>query len=367
MSTQLAKTELKFWLAFNQISVIGPIRWQRLLNYFYNLEDAWQANKHELIRAGIEPKVTNELISLRLEIDPDLELEKINRIEGKIITILDPDYPKLLKEIYAPPPLLYYLGKLNLNNDFPLAVVGTRKISDYGQQVTEQIVGELTAAGLTIVSGLALGIDVCAHQAAIKNGGKTIAVLGSGLDQIYPAQNRQTAQKIIETGGAIITEFPLGMPPLKHNFPQRNRIISGLSLGTLVTEAGVKSGALITARYSLEQNREVFAVPGNIYSQGSVGPNNLIKMGAKMVTEAADILEALNLEQAKEFKTVKEVVPENETEKILLELLNDQPLHVDKISQCARLDISVINSTLAVMEMKGMVKNLGNQKYIKAR
>lgn len=359
--------DLKYWLSFNQISAIGPVRWQRLLNYFSSLEYAWSACSSELIRAGIESKIVDELITKRAEIDPDLELEKLKINKGRVITILDPNYPKLLKEIYAPPPLLYYFGELDLNNDFTLAVVGARKISEYGQRTTSQIVNELARAGLTIISGLALGIDTCAHLATIESGGKTIAVLGSGLGRIYPASNRQTAQKIIDSGGAIITEFPISMPPLKHNFPQRNRIISGLSLGTLVTEAGERSGALITTKYALDQNREVFAVPGSIHNEGCQGPNNLIKMGAKVVTSSDDILETLNLAQAKDFKIIKDVVPENKTEKILFELLSGEPIHVDKLSQCAKLDISNVNSTLSIMEMKGMVKHLGNQKYAKAR
>ena len=367
MSNQMSKNHLKHWLAFNQITAIGPIRWQRLLDYFSNLEHAWQAGNMELIKAGLEPKIVDELMKKRPQINPDFELEKVEKLKINLLTILDDNYPKLLKEIYAPPPLLYYFGNLDLNNDFPLAVVGSRKISSYGKQVTQQLVNGLTTSGLTIISGLALGVDACAHQAAIESSGKTIAVLGSGLNQIYPASNHQIAQKITNLGGAIISEFPLGMPPLKYNFPQRNRIISGLSLGTLVIEAGEKSGALITARYALEQNREVFAVPGNIYNQGSFGTNKLIKMGAKLVTEVGDILETLNLEQAQNFKAAKKVMPDNETEKILLKLLNDQPIHVDKLSQCARLDISIINSTLSIMEMKGMVKNLGNQVYAKTR
>lgn len=366
MST-LLKNQLKFWLALNQISIIGPVRFQRLLNYFGDLARVWVAPNNELIKAGLEPKIAAELMNKRKEIDPDLELAKIEKIGVQIITTLDPDYPKLLQEIYSPPPLLYCLGKLDLNNDFTLAVVGSRKTSNYGRQVTEQIVAELSLAGLTIISGLALGIDACAHQAALNAGGKTVAVLGSGIDQIYPAANRQLSQKIIEKNGAIISEFPLGTPPYKSNFPQRNRIIAGLSLGALVTEAGGKSGALITAFCALEQNREVFAVPGSIYSQGSFGPNGLIKKGARPITSAAEILETLNLSRAKDFKSAKEIIPQNETEKILLEIITNEPTHVDKLVQSARLDISVINSTLSLMEMKGMVKNLGNQKYIKAR
>jgi len=364
---QISKDELKYWLAFNQINILGPSRWRRLLNYFPNLAAAWRSRSDELIKAGLEPKVVAEIISQRLKIDPALELEKIRNLKINVITTFDSAYPKLLLETYSPPPLLYYFGRLDLANDFPLAVVGTRKMSGYGKQVTQNLVSGLAKAGLTIVSGLALGIDACAHQTTLACGGKTIAVLGSGLNQIYPASNRALAQKIITSGGAIISEFPLGMPPLKHNFPRRNRIISGLSLGVLVIEAGQKSGALITAKYALEQNREVFAVPGNIYQDSSSGSNQLIKLGAKTTTEIFDILDSLNLAQTKNFKTIKELIPENETEKILLELITAEPVHVDKLVQCARLDISIINSTLSLMEMKGMVRNLGNQKYVKAR
>lgn len=359
------ENELPYWLAFNQISIIGPIRQQRLLNYFANLKDAWQAPLNELINAGLEPKIAEDLINKKSKINPKRELEKLEKINGQAITILDQNYPRLLKEIYAPPPLLYHLGEFDLSNDFVLAVVGTRKISDYGKQVTQRLTSDLALAGLTIISGLALGIDTCAHQAALNVNKKTISVLGSGLNQIYPATNRRLAEKIISSGGAVISEFPLEMPPLKHNFPLRNRIIAGLSLGTLITEAGEKSGALITAQLALEQNREVFAVPGNIYQTGSAGPNKLIKMGAKAVTSAADILETLNLSQANDFKAVLKLIPENEMEKNILKILDQEPLHIDKIVQSSMLDISVVNSTLSVMEMKGMIKNLGNQIYLK--
>ncbi len=360
MSIKTLKNDLKYWVGFNNIITIGPCRFNRLLKYFSNLETAWLAPISELLRAGLEQKVVEEIISRRREIDPDRELKKVEKLGIKVITILAENYPPLLKEIYAPPPLLYCLGELDLNNDFPLAVVGRRKISNYGQQITSQLVSELVNCGLTIISGLALGVDAAAHQATIKSGGKTIAVLGSGLDLIYPRANYHLAQNIIEAGGGIISEFPLGMPAFKSNFPQRNRIISGLSLGVLITEAGEKSGALITAKYALEQNREVFAVPGNIYTEGSGGTNKLIKMGAQLVTGAADILETLNLAQVKNFKAAKAILPETETEKLLLKLLADQELHIDKLVKLSRLDISVVNSTLAIMEMKGMIKNLGS-------
>lgn len=365
MSSQLSKQEIKYWLSFNQISFLGPVRFQRLLNYFPNLEAAFKSPFSELLSAGIEQNVAQIIVAQRLKINPDAELEKIERQKISVVTVLDKNYSKLLKEIYNPPPLLYYHGSLDLNNDFPLAVVGTRKISEYGRQVTQQIVKDLAEGGLTIISGLALGVDAVAHQSAVNCGGKTVAVLGSGLDLVYPISNHRLADKIIKNGGSIISEFPLGTPPYKSNFPQRNRIISGLSLGVVVTEAGSDSGALITAKYALEQNREIFAVPGNIYSQGSAGPHQLIKMGGQLITSAADILEVLNLQQAKNFKATKISIPETENEKKLLELLEKEPLHVDKLSQISRLDISVINSTLTVMEMKGLVKNLGGQKYVK--
>ena len=366
-TTEFNKNELKYWIAFNQLTVIGPIRWQKILSYFPNLKTAWQAPIQQLIQAGLETKIAQQVSEKRQGITPDLELKKIEKLNIKIVTILDEAYPKALKQAYGCPPLLYYFGNLDLNNDYCLAVVGTRKITPYGQRVTQDLVKELAGTGITIVSGLALGVDACAHQTTLDSNGKTIAVLGSGLDQIYPSANRQLAQKIIESGGAVISEFPLGTPPYKSNFPLRNRIISGLSLGTLITEAGIKSGALITGQFALEQNREVFAVPGNIYSLTSAGPNQLIKLGAKMVIQASDILETLNIKSAASAKQIKEIIPENETEKMLLEHLNAEPLHVDKLVQCTKLNISLVNSTLSVLEMKGIIKNLGGQTYIKLR
>jgi len=362
----LEKNELKYWLAFNQISTVGPRRWQKLLDYFGELKNAWMAPRNELFKAGMEEKITDELINQRSKINPEAELEKLQKTSGQAVTILDETYPGLLKEIYSPPPLLYCLGRLDLNGDFPLAVVGSRKISDYGKAVTEQIVNELAGSGLTIVSGMAIGVDAVAHQTALKAGGKTVAVLGSGINQIYPATNRNLARQIIESGGAIISEFPLGTPPYKSNFPQRNRIISGLSLGVLVTEATEDSGALITTKYALDQNREIFAVPGDIFRLSAGGPNKLIKLGAKAVTSADEILETLNLQQAKNFKAAQAVAPAAENEKKLLVLM-DSPIHVDNLARKSRLDISIINSTLAIMEMKGLIKNLGGQLYVKAR
>jgi DNA processing protein len=216
---------------------------------------------------------------------------------------------------------------------------------------------------------LALGIDALAHSSALEANGITVAVLGSGIgnEHIYPAENRYLAQKIASQGGAVVSEFPISMLPLKHNFPIRNRIVSGLSLGTLVIEAGLDSGALITARLALEQNREVFAVPGNIYNPSSAGPNSLLRMGAKLVTSAADILEALNLSQAVTFIETKKIIPETKEEEALLKLLSKEPTHIDKLIRESGLEAAKINSTLLMMEIKGQVRNLGGANYVLAR
>jgi DNA processing protein len=333
------------------------------------MDRAFNAPLKELIRAGIDEKTAEEFVIFKHQVEPDRLLENLNKEKIKILTIDDPAYPKLLKQIYDPPLLIYYRGQPEAFTDFTLAVVGTRKFTTYGQQVTEKIVRELVANQLTIVSGLALGIDTLAHAAAVDAGGKTIAVLGSGLDQqsIFPSQNRYLADKIEAHGGLILTEYALGTPPLSHHFPRRNRLISGLSLGTLVIEAGEKSGAVITAMHALEQNRDVFAIPGNIYSPYSAGTNSLIKMGAKLIASAKDIIESLNLAEAVAFTENKKVIPESPEEELILAKLNYEPIHVDELVRLTKLDTSVINSTLTIMEMKGIIKNLGSMQYILAR
>ncbi len=333
------------------------------------MEAAYKASFNELKKAGLEEKIVSEFISKRAEINPESEWERLEKEGIALLTIRDEKYPKILKEIYNPPALLYYKGLFSDDEEFSLAVVGTRKMTSYGQQITPEIISDLSKNGLTIVSGMALGIDALAHETALKNNGRTIAVLGSGLDSqnIYPAHNRYLAQKIVEQGGLVISEYPLGMLPLKYNFPARNRIISGLSLGTLVVEAGESSGALITAKCALEQNREVFAIPGSIYNQNSIGTNNLIKLGARPVSSANDILESLNLSQATNFIANQKIVPETKEEEVLLQFLSKEPIHVDNLVQKSKLGTATVNSTLTMMEMKGKVKNLGNMNYVLSR
>jgi len=359
--------ELKYWLGIIRFPKIGATRLKRLHNFFPSLKQAFQASVSELMEAGLEQNIAQEFTIKRNTIDPDKELEFYQKENLKVLTFKDSQYPEILKQIYNPPALLFYRGNLDALQHNALAVVGTRKISNYGRQIVPPLIQDLVKNNLSIVSGLALGIDSLAHSSTLEINGKTIAVLGSGLDKanIYPFSNRYLAQKIIEKKGILISEYPIGTLPLKHNFPARNRIISGLGLGTLVVEAGESSGALITAKYALNQNREVFAVPGPIHSNTSIGTNNLIKQGAKPATCVEDILEELNIEKIEEFSANKKILPSSPVEQKILEILNTEPKHIDKISKQTRLSAAEINSNLIIMEMKGMVKNLGNQNYVK--
>jgi len=277
------------------------------------------------------------------------------------------EYPKLLKEIFKPP-VLYVRGGFNKADDFALAVVGTRKPTYYGQQVADKIVYDLAQAGMTIISGLALGIDTIVHKTALEAGGRTIAVLGAGVDDesLYPQDNRRLALQI-EKSGAIISEYSPGTAAKPGYFPQRNRIISGLALGTLIIEAGFKSGALITAHCALDQNREVFCVPGSIFSEKSAGSNNLIKLGAKLVTSAKDILEEFNLTQSLKLFEIEKITADSVEEAKILKFLNHEPKHIDELLKETKLDAAVINATLSIMEIRNKVKNVGGGNYVMAR
>ncbi len=356
----------KYFVAFSRINKIGPRRLERLLAYFPDIKAAWHANLADLLAAGIDENTAHEIVILKNEINPDEQWERLLTEGIRTVTIADEDYPPLLREIYEAPYLLYYRGSLEALKNFCLAVVGSRKHTAYGERAVAEIVADLARSGITIVSGLALGIDALAHAATLGNQGKTVAVLGSGVDwqNVYPSANRYLAKKIIDSGGAVITDFCLGTPPGKHTFPYRNRIISGLSLGVLVIEAGESSGSLITAKFALEQNRQVFAVPGSIFNLYSVGTNNLIRQGAFPVTKAADVLEALNLQQIEQFIDNRQLIPASADEAMILKNLTKEPLHIDKISQLCKIKINVLSGQLLLMEMKGMIKNVGGQCYV---
>jgi DNA processing protein len=359
-------SDLGYWIGFNIVRGIGPMRLRALLDYFGDIERAWRAPAGELRQAGLDRRSLQNLLTARAKLDLDREVEKVAAAGARALTWEDSAYPHLLREIPAPPPVLYVKGTLTEEDAWAIAVVGTRRASAYGREVTRHLTKTLACSGITIVSGLARGIDAVGHKTALEAGGRTIAVLGCGIDRIYPPEHRKLAQEIV-AHGALVSDYPLGTEPEGRNFPPRNRIISGLSLGVLITEAGKGSGALITADFAAEQGRDVFAVPGSVLMRGSAGTNALIQEGAQVVLNAADILEELNLTMVAEQVEARQVLPADETEAALLERLSAEPTHVDELQQQLELPISQVTSTLALMELKGLVRQVGGMKYIVAR
>jgi DNA processing protein len=360
-------SEEKYWIAFSRVSGIGLMRLQRLESYFGGLEAAWKAATGDLMAAGLEPKLIERTLIFRNTFEPDQEQERMASLGIQAFYLHNPLYPARLRQIENPPPVLYIKGNLTATDGYALGVVGTRRATSYGREVTNQIVTELAQQGMTIVSGLALGIDTYAHHAAIKAGGRTIAVLGCGADIPYPQQNVGLAKQISDGQGALISEYPPGTKPEPANFPPRNRIISGLSRGVLVVESGAQGGALITVDFANEQGRDVFAVPGSIFSRFSDGTNTLLRQGAKAVTSAADILEDLNLTHLSEQAAVQEVVGTNDVERALLRVLANEPLHIDEICLRSGLSMGDVSAALMMMEIKGMIRNLGTMRYVVAK
>ncbi len=358
--------DIKYWVGFSIIPGIGRVRFNQLETHFGNMETAWQAAPAELKNAGLDSASIRSITSWRPKISLEEEMEKLDRYGVKVLTCHDRGYPDRLKEIYDYPPLLYVRGSLQPQDEWCLAVVGTRRATVYGRQVTEEITADLARSKITIVSGLAKGIDSVAHHSALEAGGRTIAVFGCGLDIVYPAENADLARRIIQQG-ALVSEYPLGTKPRADNFPRRNRIMSGLSLGVLAIEAGETSGAMITARMALEQNREVFAIPGSILSPASRGTNHLIQEGAKLVTDYTDILQELNLMAVARQIEMKELIPASDTESMLLKQLGAEPTHIDEVCRSSGLPVSVVSSTLAMLELKGSVKQVGTMNYVLAR
>lgn len=359
-------SDLRYWIGFNIVRGIGSLRLRALLDHFGTIERAWHAPSAELHRAGLDRRSLENLTAARASLDLERELERVAAAGARALTWNSPDYPSLLREIPDPPPVLYVRGTLVKEDAWAVAVVGTRRISTYGREVTRGLVQVLARSGVTVVSGLARGIDAEAHRAALEAGGRTIAVLGCGVDRIYPPEHRKLAEEIIACG-ALVSDYPMGTPPEGMNFPPRNRIISGLSLGVLVIEAGERSGALITADYAAEQGRDVFAVPGSILARSSAGTNRLIQEGAKVVLNPADILEELNLTMVAEQTEARRVFPADETEARLLAHLSTEPTHVDELQQQVGLPVAQVTSALALMELKGMVRQVGGMKYIVSR
>jgi DNA protecting protein DprA len=355
----------RYYVGFNLVRGIGPARLRMLIDAFGDVERAWHAPADALYRAGLDRRSLENLLKTRARVDLDREVRRVAAVGAHIHTWEDEGYPKLLAEIPDPPPVLYVRGELKPEDAWAVAVVGTRRASTYGREVTRRLVSVLAQGGVTIVSGLARGVDAVAHQTALEAGGRTIAVLGCGIDLVYPPEHRELARRIAAQG-ALVSEYPLGTQPEPGNFPPRNRIISGLSLGVVITEAGRDSGALITADYAAEQGRDVFAVPGSILSAGCAGTNRLIQDGAKPVLDAADILQELNLTMVAEQKEARQALPTTETEALILAHLSAEPVHVDDLTRAVGLPVAQVTSTLALMELKGMVRQVGGMKYVAA-
>ncbi len=357
--------ERAYWIAFNCVAGIGPARLTALMDLCGSIESAWNAPVQHLEAAGLDRRAIDNLVAVRQELDPQRELEKVARRGFDVRTQEDAGYPANLLHLPNSPPLLYVRGHLEQQDRLAVAVVGTRRVSAYGREVARKIGSELGLNGVTVVSGLALGVDAIAHAAALESGGRTIAVLGSGVDQIYPARNRKLALQIIENG-ALISEYPIGTKPEARNFPPRNRIISGMSLAVVVVEAAARSGALITASFAADQGRDVYAVPGSILSPGSDGCNRLIQDGAIPVTSPGDLLERLQLDTAAAQQQARDSIPATPQEELILRHVTAEPQHMNEIVRAATMDTSRVSGLLATMEIKGLVRHVGLMQYVRA-
>ena len=383
--------DLKYWVALSIIPQLGAARFRRLESYFGNFEHAWAAGHGELREAGLNSRTAQEVVAGRLRHDPDDCMESLLRAKVAATNWNGESYPKRLKEISDPPPVLYYKGDILPEDEWAVAVVGTRSLTPYGRRAAAVLSRGLASSGITVVSGLALGIDGVSHRSALECGGRTIAVVAGGLDSVYPKEHVGLFRQIQENG-AVVSEHPPGMRPDARNFPRRNRLISGMTLGTVVVEADEGSGARWTVYQALEQNREVFCVPGEIFSPSSRFTNRMIKEGAKLVTDYTDILEELNLPTAArslpkdaEISTNQDVATPRETEEedlgmaggeefadidegeaALMAHLAGVPVHVDDLCRHSGLPIASVTSMLTVLEIKGYVEQVGSMHYVKA-
>lgn len=358
------RDESRYWAGFHRVQFIGPTRIDRLLRKFGSLQAAWDASPTAL-RAVLDERSVESLLTTRRRLDLDAMMERYAASGVTVVTRLDPGYPRLLAEIPAPPPVLYVRGTLLEQDATAVAIVGTRRATAYGREVSDRLGTELAAAGVTIVSGLARGIDAAAHQAALRAGGRTIAVLGSGPDVIYPPEHRHLAEQVIATG-AVVSDYPPGRKPDAQNFPARNRIISGLSLGVIIAEAPARSGALITADFAADQGREVFVVPGSILSGSGAGGLRLLRDGARLIGSAEDVLEDLRLlERSSPAASQLSLAFESEQERRLHALLTGEGQHIDDLAAALNLPIGDVSALLLTMELKGMVRNSGAQHYVR--
>lgn len=373
------RADLADWIALNMVRGVGPRTANQLLSRFGSPAGVFAASRLALGKEGLKPDTVEELKDSSILEKANAEIERLEKLNAEVITLEDDDYPDLLREIHDPPIALYVRGDLRKAMERPaLAVVGSRRCSTYGVNVAESLSRDLASHGLTIVSGLARGIDAAAHRGALELGGQTIAVVGTGLETTYPKEHKKLEEQII-ANGAIVSEFPLGTPPLPQNFPYRNRILSGLCFGVLIIEASEHSGSLITARLANEQGREVFAVPGNITSQTSFGPNYLIKDGAKLVQIWRDVVDELPREAKEKLfgiertttsksnvQPIFEAVALSDDERKVLDILSaDVPAHIDQLLISSEMNSSELMNALLGLEMKDRIKQLPGKSFIK--
>lgn len=367
--------DIYYWIALNSVPGIGRVLYKRLIENLGSPEAVFSAEPSELNNIeGISERIAWEIRNFKGDKEKiGNELSRIKDAGIRFITLKDDDYPQNLKTIYDPPPYLYVKGGLKNEDRLSVAIVGSRSATNYGRQMTEAIGRELSLLGITIVSGMARGIDSFAHLSALDAGGRTIAVQGCGIDIVYPPESKRLAERI-KGSGALVSEFPFGTPPDATNFPQRNRIISGLCLGTVVVEAADDSGSLITANCALEQGRELFAVPGNITSRQSSGANSLIKRGARLIGDADDIIEELiprlkgELKNIKEFKSLKEgkvISNLSDEERTIFNVISLEPKHIDRVMMESKLPANKVASLLLNLELKGAVKRLSGNMFIR--
>ena len=364
------KEDWKYWIALTMVNGVGGVLAKNLFTKFQNAENIFKASKKELSRTeGIGYKHIEAIKSFNDWGEVDEELHKIEKKHVRLITLNDPEFPISLLQTYNPPPLLYIRGEILPEDKNSIAIVGSRLANKYGREVTQSLSGELASMGVTIVSGLARGIDSLAQSEALKRGGRTIGVLGCGLDIYYPPENDKLYTAVSENG-AVLSEFPLGTPPTAQNFPRRNRIISGLSLGVVVVQASEKSGSLISASFALDQNREVFAVPGNVNSKLSKGTNWLIKKGAKLVETVDDIISEVdalrNLQNSdlfEEDRIQKISASLSKSQKEVFSVLTKEPLHIDEIIKLTGIESSSLLSTLLTLELNDYIIQLPGKHF----
>ena len=360
----LIEDERAYWVALNMAAGIGPVRFQRLLDICGGARGAWEASDLDLAAAGLERRTADSLRRLRQRTSPEAVTRRLAQLGIRALTLLDEEYPSNLREVADAPPVLFVRGRLVAEDSLAVALVGTRRATAYGRAVAERLARDLATAGVTVVSGLAKGVDTAAHVAALEAGGRTLAVLGNGLDQVYPPENGALARRIAEDGrGALVSEFAPGVPPDAVNFPRRNRIISGLSRGTVIVEAGDRSGALITADFALEQGRDVLAVPGSIFNAKSVGANQLLRQGATPVTSAQDVLELIGGGVESAPPVAHDVPNVSVLEATVWRALSGEPRHADEFARTLGLSSGEVAATLAMLELKGLACQVGSMLY----